>query len=150
MLGIGSLLRNRDQAIDTIRSVLRNRFESRGETYQNYEKALKTLFKRLFQRSPSLTPEYQAVIAQTGDAIDVHGHYIYLNPTCDYLIAHDFADLQFSFKFVNGKVQTIIPNQGEIKENECSNTGRVQICNNGGFYTLNVPMHYGLFEKKNQ
>ncbi|CAF4811124.1 unnamed protein product, partial [Rotaria socialis] len=34
-------------------------------------------------------------------------------------------------------------NEGEIKENDCSNTGRVQICNDGGFYTISVPMHYG-------
>ena len=143
MLGIGSLLRNRDQAFDTIRSVLRNRFEARSETYQNYFKALRSLAKRLLQRNPSLTPEFQAIIAQTGDAIDVHGHYMYLNPACDYVLAHDFADLQFSFQFVNGKVQTVLPNQGEIKEYDCSNTGRVQICNQGTYYTLNVPMHYG-------
>ncbi|CAF1402787.1 unnamed protein product, partial [Rotaria sordida] len=143
ILGIGSLLRNRDQAFDTIRSVLRNRLEARSETYQNYYKALRSLAKRLFQRSPSLTPEFQAVIAQTGDAIDLHGHYVYLNPACDYLLAHDFADLQFSFQFVNGKVQTVIPNQGDIKEYDCSNTGRVQVCNHGTYYTLNVPMHYG-------
>ncbi|CAF3221829.1 unnamed protein product [Rotaria sp. Silwood2] len=143
ILGIGSLLRNRDQAIDTIRSVLRNRFEARSETYQNYYKALRSLFKRLLQRNPSLTPEFHAIIAQTGDAIDVHGHYMYLNPACDYVLAHDFADLQFSFQFVNGKVQAVIPNEGEIKEYECSNTGRVQVCNHGTYYTLNVPMHYG-------
>ncbi|CAF1498906.1 unnamed protein product [Rotaria sp. Silwood1] len=143
MLGIGSLLRNRDQALDTIRSVLRNRFEARSETTQNYFKALRSLAKRLFQRSPSLTPEFQAVIAQTGDAIDVHGHYMYLNPACEYVLAHDFADLQFSFQFTNGKVQTVVPNQGEIKEYDCSNTGRVQVCNHGSYYTLNVPMHYG-------
>lgn len=148
MLAMGSLLRNRDQAIDTIRSVLRNRMEARTETMQNYLKALKSLAKRLFKRNPSLVPEFQAVVAQTGDAIDVHGHYVYLNPACDYVLAHDFGDLQFSFKFTNGKVQSLLPNQGEIGEYDCSNTGRVQICNYGPFYTLNVPMFYGLFKNK--
>ncbi|CAF1034217.1 unnamed protein product [Rotaria magnacalcarata] len=143
MLGIGSLLRNRDQALDTIRSVLVNRMESRSETSQNYFKLLRAVGKRFFKRNPSLTPEFQAVIAPTGDAIDVHGHYIYLNPACGYVLAHDFADLQFSFNFANGKVQSVIGNEGEIKENDCSNTGRVQVCNDGGFYTISVPMHYG-------
>ena len=143
MLGIGSLLRNRDQAFETIRAILRDRFEARSETNANYMKLLRVLVKRLFKRNPSLTPEFQAIIASTGDAIDVHGHYVYLNPACNYVLAHDFADLQFSFHFINGKVQSVIPNQNEIKEYDCSNTGRVQMCNNGGFYTLNVPMHYG-------
>ncbi len=143
LLGLGSLLRNRDQAFDTMRSVLQNRFEARSETFQNYFKALRSLAKRLFKRNPSLTPEFKAVIADTGDAIDVHGDYIYLNPDCDYLLAHDFADLQFSFRSINGKVHSLIPNQGEIKEYECSTTGRVQVCNQGGYYILNVPMHYG-------
>ncbi|CAF5042466.1 unnamed protein product, partial [Rotaria socialis] len=111
----------------------------RSETSQNYFKLLRAVGKRFFKRNPSLTPEFQAVIAPTGDAIDVHGHYIYLNPACGYVLAHDFADLQFSFNFVNGKVQSVIGNEGEIKENDCSNTGRVQICNDGGFYTISVP-----------
>jgi len=143
LLGIGSLLRNRDQAIDTIRSVLTNRLESGFETSQNYLKALRTLAKRLFKRNPSLTPEYTAVIGQTGDVLDVHGDYIYLNPACDYLLAHDFADLQFSFRFNNGKLYSLLPNQVEIKEFECSNTGRVQACSQGYYFTISIPMHYG-------
>jgi hypothetical protein len=147
LLGIGSLLRNRDQAFDTIRSILQNRMDSRSETFANYFKALRALAKRLFKRNPSLTPEFKAVIAQTGDGIDVHGDYIYLNPACDYVLAHDFADLQFSFRLINGKVHSLIPNQGEIKDYECSNTGRVQVCNQGNYYKLNVPMYYGRFER---
>ncbi len=73
----------------------------------------------------------------------MHGDYIYLNPACDYVLAHDFADLQFSFRLINGKVHSLIPNQGEIKEYDCSNTGRIQVCNHGNYYTLNVPMYYG-------
>jgi hypothetical protein len=144
LLGIGSLLRNRDQAIDTIRAVLTNRVESNSETSANYFKAVRSLVKRLLKRNPSLTPEFKAVITQTGQAIDLHGDYIYLNPACDYVLAHDFADLQFSFRFINGKVQSLIPNQGEIKEYECAPTnGRVQMCSHGTYYILNVPMHYG-------
>jgi hypothetical protein len=143
LLGIGSLLRNRDQAFDTIRSVLTNRLESGSETSQNYFKALRTFAKRLLKRNPSLTPEYTAVIGQTGDAIDVHGDYIHLNPACDYVLAHDFADLQFSFRFNNGKLYSLLPNQVEIKEFECSNTGRVQACSQGYYFTISVPMHYG-------
>ena len=101
------------------------------------------LGKRLLKRNPSLTPEYKAVIGETGDGIDFHGHYIYLNPSCDYLLAHDFANLQFSFRFINGKVYSLIPNQGEIKEFQCSNTTRVKMCNHGNFYTIDMPMHYG-------
>jgi hypothetical protein len=143
LLGIGSLLRNRDQAFDTIRSVLTNRMESGSETFTNYFKALRQLAKRLFKRNPSLTPEYTAIIGQTGDAMDVHGDYIYLNPACDYVLAHDFADLQFSFRFNNGKLYSVLPNQVEIKEFECSNTGRVQACSQGHYFTISVPMHYG-------
>ncbi|CAF1233028.1 unnamed protein product [Adineta steineri] len=143
MLALGSLLRNRDQAFDTIRSVLVNRFEARAETRENYFKALRSLVKRLFKRNPSLTPEFKAVIAQTGDAIDLHGNYIYLDPSCDYLVAHDFGNQQFSFRFINSKIYLLSPNRGEVKEYECSDTGRVQVCNNGNYYTLNVPMHYG-------
>ncbi len=143
LLGIGSLLRNRDQAIDTIRAILTNRFESGSETFSNYMKALRSLGQRLFKRNPSLTPEFKAVVAQTGDAIDLHGDYIYLNPACDYVLAHDFEDLQFSFRSINGKVHSLIPNQGEVKQYECSNTTRVQICNEGNYYKLNVPMYYG-------
>jgi hypothetical protein len=106
-------------------------------------KALRSLGQRLFKRNPSLTPEFKAVVAQTGDAIDLHGDYIYLNPACDYVLAHDFEDLQFSFRSINGKVHSLIPNQGEVKQYECSNTTRVQICNEGNYYKLNVPMYYG-------
>ncbi|CAF0940658.1 unnamed protein product [Rotaria sordida] len=141
--GIGSLLRNRDQALDTIRSVLMNRVQSRSETWRNYWKALRTLARRLFQRNPSLTPEFYAVIAHTGDAIDFHGDYVYLNPACDYVLAHDFGGLQFSFRFASGKVYSVVPNQVEIKEYECSNTGRVQLCNQGYYSTISVPMYYG-------
>ena len=143
ILSIGSVLRNRDQAFDTIRSVLQNHFETRSEIFQNYYKALHSFAKRLFKRNPSLTPEFQAIIAETGDVIDLHGNYVYLNPTCNYVLAHDFADLQFSFHLINGKVHSLIPNQGEIKQYECSKTGRVQICNYGSYYTLNMPMYYG-------
>jgi hypothetical protein len=124
--------------------VLTNRLESGSETSSYYFKALRSLGQRLFKRNPSLTPEFKAVITQTGDAIDLHGDYIHLSPTCDYLLAHDFADLQFSFRFTNGKVFSLIPNQVEIKEYECAPAGgRVQVCSHGNFYTLNVPMHYG-------
>ncbi|CAF2836650.1 unnamed protein product, partial [Rotaria sp. Silwood2] len=126
--GLGSLLRNRDQAFDIIRSVLVNRFQSRSETSQNYDKALRALVKRLFKCNPSLTPEFHAVIAHTGDTIDLHGDYIYLNTACDYVLAHDFDGLQFSFRFASGKVYSVIPNLVEIKEYEFSNTGRVQLC----------------------
>ena len=143
MLGIGSLLRNRDQAFDSIRSILQNRLESRSETFKNYFKALRSLAKRVFKRDPALTPEFKAIIAESGDALNVQGEYIYLNPACDYLLAHDFADLQFSFRFINGKVHSLIPNEGEIKEYECSNTGRVRVCCDKDFCTLNVPMYYG-------
>ncbi|CAF0741101.1 unnamed protein product [Adineta steineri] len=142
ILGVGSLLRNRDQAYDTIRSILESRITARMEKLKNSFKALRSLLKRLLKRNPSLTPEFKAIIAQTGDAIDLHGNYIYLNPACDYIIAHDFFNLQFSFRYFNGKIYSIIPNQVEIKDHECSDTGRVQVCNHGGFYTLNVPMHY--------
>jgi hypothetical protein len=143
MLGLGSLLRNRDQAFDTIRSILENRLTTRSETMQNYWKALRALAKRLFKRNPALTPEFRAIVAQTGDAIDFHGNYIHLNTACDHLLAHDFADLQFSFRLINGKVHSLIPNQGEIKDYECSDTGRVQVCNHGSYYTINAPMYYG-------
>ncbi|UJR31139.1 hypothetical protein I4U23_018646 [Adineta vaga] len=143
ILGLGSLLRNRDQAFDTIRSILENRLTTRSETLQNYFKAFRALAKRVLKRNPSLTPEFKAVVAQTGDAIDVHGNYLHLNTACDHILAHDFADLQFSFRLINGKVHSLIPNQGEIKDHECSNTGRVQVCNHGNYYTMNVPMYYG-------
>ena len=146
LLGMGSLIRNRDQAFDTIRSILINRLDASAETRANYMKAVRSLAKRLFRRNPSLTPEYKAVIAQSGDAIDLHGEYIYLNPSCEYLLAHDFADLQFSFRFANGRVYSLISNQGEIRQHECSDTGRVQICNEGNYYRLNVPMYYGEYE----
>jgi hypothetical protein len=147
MLGIGSLLRNRDQAFDTIRAILQARFTARSETLSNYYKALRSLAKRLLKRNPSLTPEFQAVIAQTGDGIDVHGNYIHLTPACNYVLAHDFADLQFSFQLINGEVHSLIPNEGKIKEHQCSNTGRVRVCNHGSYSVLNVPMYYGEFKK---
>lgn len=143
LLGLGSLLRNRDQAFDTIRSILMVRLEARTETFNNYLKALRSFAKRYFKRNPSLTPEYTAVIAQTGDALDLHGDYIYLNPACEYLLQHDFSDLKYSIRFVNGKAYSNIPYQGEIRDFECSNTGRVQVCSQGTYYTLNVPIHYG-------
>jgi hypothetical protein len=143
MLAVGSLLRNRDQAFDTIRSILQTRFNARSETSKNYFKALRALAKRLFTRNPSLTSELKAVISNTGDAIDLHGNYMYLNPACDYTLVHDFADLQFSIRFVNGEVQTLIPNQGKIAEHECSNTGRVRACHHKDYTIINVPMHYG-------
>ncbi|UJR15532.1 hypothetical protein I4U23_002471 [Adineta vaga] len=143
MLALGSLLRNRDQAFDTIRSVLVNHMESRTETSQNYFRALRTLAKRLFKRNPSLTPEFHAIITETGDALDFHGDNLFLDPTCDHLLVHDFVNLQFSFRFINGKVYSLIPNQVEIKEYECSNTTRVKMCNHGNYYTVNMPMHYG-------
>jgi len=143
LLGIGSILRNRDQAFDTIRSVLQNRLGARSENMRNSFKIFRRVLKRLFNRNTSYAPKYKAVIAQSGDAIDVHGDYIYLNPACDSLLAHDFADLQFSFRFINGRVYSLIPNQREIKDYECSNTTGVQVCNEGGYYTLQVPVYYG-------
>jgi hypothetical protein len=122
--------------------------QSRSETSKNYFKALRSLAKRLFKRNPSLTPEFKAVITETGDGIDVHGDYIHLNPACGYVLAHDFADLQFSFQYINGKVHSLIPNEGEIKEYECSNTSRVQVCREKNFFTINVPMYYGMFKKR--
>ncbi|CAF4602717.1 unnamed protein product, partial [Rotaria magnacalcarata] len=65
-----------------------------------------------------------------------------------YVLAHDFGGLKFSFRFIYGKVYSILPNLVEIKENECSTTGRVQLCNRGYYSTLNVPMYYGSFEKR--
>ena len=143
MLGIGSLLRNRDQALNTIRAILQNRLEARSETFSNYLKALRSLAKRLFKRNPSLTPEFKAIITKNGDGIDVHGNYIYLNPACDHVLVHDFTDLQFSFRLINGEIHSLIPNEGKIKEHHCSNTGRVKICNHGNYSVLNVPMYYG-------
>ena len=106
-------------------------------------KAFGALAKRLLKRKPSLTHEFNAIIAQTGDAINVHGEYIYLNPACNYVLAHDFGDLKFSFRFTNGTIYSLIPYPVEIKKYECSNTGRVQICNQGYYSNLNVPMYYG-------
>jgi hypothetical protein len=143
MLGIGSLLRNRDQSFDTIRSIIQNKLGSRSETIKNYFKAIQSFAKRVFKRNPSLTPEFQAIIAETGDALNVQGEYIYVNPACDYVLAHDFADLQFSFRFINGKVYSLIPNEGEIKPYQCSNTGRVRVCCDKNYCTLNMPMYYG-------
>ena len=143
LMGIGSLLRNRDQAFDTIRSVLQNRLESRSETWQNYWKALRSLGKRVFSRDPSLTPEWKAVITESGDGLNVQGEYVYLNPQCNYVLAHDFADLQFSFHSIGGKIYSMIPEKEEIGEYQCSKTGRVRICRDKNIATLNVPLHYG-------
>ncbi|CAF5165352.1 unnamed protein product, partial [Rotaria magnacalcarata] len=87
-----------------------------SETSKHYSKAVHTFVKRLWKRNPALTPEFSAVIANTGDTIDLHG---------DYVLAHDFGGLQFSFRFIYGKVYSVLPNLVEIKENECSTTGRV-------------------------
>lgn len=143
MLGIGSLLRNRDQAFDTIRSILQNRLESRSETMQNYWKAIRSMAKRLFSRDPSLTPELKAIVADSGDALNLQGEYIFLNPACNYVLAHDFADLQFSFHFINGKVYSMIPQRQEIGDYQVSDTGRVRVSCEKSFCTLNVPIHYG-------
>lgn len=145
LLGIGSLLRNRDQAFQTMRAILVNRLEARSETFQNYLKALKSLVKRIFKRDPALTPEYKGFITETGDALNVQTDYVYLNPACDYVLAHDFADLKFSFRFSNGKVYSMIPTQSEIGEYQCSETGRVRICCDKDFCVINVPMYYGRF-----
>ncbi|CAF4374596.1 unnamed protein product, partial [Rotaria magnacalcarata] len=93
-----------------------------SETSKHYSKAVHTFVKRLWKRNPALTPEFSAVIANTGDTIDLHGDYVYLNPSCDYVLAHDFGGLQFSFRFIYGKVYSVLPNLVEIKENECSTT----------------------------
>ncbi|CAF1606934.1 unnamed protein product, partial [Rotaria magnacalcarata] len=105
-----------------------------SETSKHYSKAVRTFAKRLCKRNPALTPKFSAVIANTGDTIDLHG---------DYVLAHDFGGLQFSFRFIYGKVYSVLPNLVEIRENECSTTGRVQLCNRGYYSTLNVPMYYG-------
>jgi len=147
ILAAGSLLRNRDQAFDTIRSILSTRIDARTETMTNYFKAVRSLAKRLFQRNPSLVPESKAIIASTGDGIDVNGNYVYLNPVCNYALAQDFEDLQFAFGFIQGKVYSLIPSSNEVKEYECSSTGRVRVCNHKTHYIINVPMHYGLFEE---
>ena len=143
MLGLGSLLRNYDQAFDTLRSLVQNRFQSRTESFQNYGKALRSLGKRLFQRDPSLTPEFKAIISRTGDGLNFHGEYIYLNPACNYILAHDFADLKFSFRYVNGKIRSLIPKEDEVGEYECSDTGRVRACCDKNICTINMPMYYG-------
>lgn len=143
MMGIGSLLRNRDQAFDTIRSILQNRLESRTETLQNYWKALRSLAKRVFSRDPSLTPELKAILAESGDGLNVHGEYIFLNPQCNYLLAHDFANLQFSFQFIGGKFYSMIPEKEEIGEYQSSKTGRVRLTREKDVAIVNVPIHYG-------
>ena len=143
MLGLGSLLRNSDQAFDTIRSLVQNRMQSRTESMQNYLKALRSLGKRLFKRDPSLTPEFKAIISRTGDALNFHGEYIYLNPACNYILAHDFADLKFSFRSANGKIHSRTTKEVEVGEYESSDTGRVQASCDKSVCTINVPMHYG-------
>ncbi|CAF5085921.1 unnamed protein product, partial [Rotaria magnacalcarata] len=62
-----------------MRCIIKDRFQTRSETFQHYSKAVRTFAKRLFKRNPSLTPEFNAVIANTGDTIDLHGDYVYLN-----------------------------------------------------------------------
>ncbi|CAM4823104.1 unnamed protein product, partial [Rotaria magnacalcarata] len=57
-----------------------------SETSKHYSKAVRTFAKRLCKRNPALTPEFSAVIANTGDTIDLHGDYVYLNPSCDYVL----------------------------------------------------------------
>ena len=143
ILLMGTLLRYENLGLFTMKCIIKDRFQTRSETFQHYSKAVRTFAKRLFKRNPSLTPEFNAVIANTGDTIDLHGDYVYLNPSCDYVLAHDFSGLQFSFRFIYGKVYSVLPNLVEIKENECSTTGRVQLCNRGYYSTLNVPMYYG-------
>ncbi|CAF4527395.1 unnamed protein product, partial [Rotaria magnacalcarata] len=53
-----------------------------SETSKHYSKAVRTFAKRLCKRNPALTPKFSAVIANTGDTIDLHG---------DYVLAHDFG-----------------------------------------------------------
>lgn len=143
--GIARIIRNPYQGLDTNQIIIKTYIQSRSETYRNYIRAFRSLAKRLLKRNPSLTPEFNAIIANTGDAIDLHGHYVYLNPSCDYVLAHDFDGLRFSFRFIYGKIYSVLPNLVEIKENECSNTGRIQICNRGHYSILRVPMYYGEF-----
>ncbi|CAM4792685.1 unnamed protein product [Rotaria magnacalcarata] len=143
VLLMGTLPRYDGRALFTMRCIIKDRFQTHSETFQHYSKVVRTFAKHLFKRNPSLTPEFNAVIANTGDTIDLHGDYVYLNPSCDYVLAHDFGGLKFSFRFIYGKVYSILPNLVEIKENECSTTGRVQLCNRGYYSTLNVPMYYG-------
>lgn len=147
MMGIGSLLRNRDQALETIRSILVNRLESRQETLRNYWKAVRSLAKRLFSRDPSLTPELKAIVSESGDALNVQGEYVYLNPQCNYLLAHDFADLQFSFQYISGKFYSMFPEKEEIGEYQCSSKGRVRLCREKDVATLNIPVHYGQLKR---
>ena len=145
MLGIGSLLRNRDQAFETMRAILVNRLDAGSETFQNYMKAIRSFAKRVFKRNPSATPEFKAIIANTGDGLNVHNDYFYLNPACEYVLAHDFANLKFSFRYSNGKVYSLIPNEVEIKEYQCSQGGRVRVCCEKSFCTINIPMYYGSY-----
>ncbi|CAF2073113.1 unnamed protein product [Rotaria magnacalcarata] len=64
--------------------LLMNRFQTRGKTFQHCSKTVRTFDKRLFKRNPSLTPEFNAVIANTGHTIDLFG---------DCVLAHDFGGL---------------------------------------------------------
>ncbi|CAF0906246.1 unnamed protein product [Didymodactylos carnosus] len=138
-----SLVSNRKRMNDTVPAVIFEFFQSQSETFLSYKKFIKSIAKRLSQRNPSLTPERVAIITATGHGIDLHGHYIYLNPVCDYVLLHDFTDLQFSFRYTNGKVYTVIPAQAEIPDHECSKTDRVQACCENDYCSINVPIYYG-------
>ncbi|CAF4585559.1 unnamed protein product, partial [Rotaria socialis] len=133
ILLMGTLLKYRERGLFTLNCIIKDRFQTRSETFQHYSKPVRTFPKRLFKRNPSLTPEFNAVIANTGDIIDLRS---------DYVLTHDFSGLQFSFRFIYGKVYSVLLNLIGIKENECSTTGRVQLCNRGYYSTLNVTMYY--------
>ncbi|CAF0993491.1 unnamed protein product, partial [Didymodactylos carnosus] len=139
-----SLLSNRKRMNVTVSAVISEFFASRRETIRSYRKFIKAIGKRLFQRNPSLTPERVAVITSSGHGIDLHGDYIYLNPACDYILLHDFVDLQFSFQYANGKVYSVVPSpRREVPNYECSASGRVQACCEKDYCRINVPVHYG-------
>jgi hypothetical protein len=144
MMSIGSPLSTRNESSEINRAIWFNRMESRQQTIRNYMRGFRSFAKRISQQNASLTPELKAIITDTGDGLSVHGDYIFLNPACDYLLAHDFADQQFSFRYVNGQVRSSFPNEIVLKDSECSSTStRVRICREGNNYVFNVPLHYG-------
>ncbi|CAF5041382.1 unnamed protein product, partial [Rotaria magnacalcarata] len=75
---MGTLPRYDGRALFTMRCIIKDRFQTHSETFQHYSKVVRIFAKHLFKRNPSLTPEFNAVIANTGDTIDLHGDYVYL------------------------------------------------------------------------
>ena len=76
VLLMGTLLSYKQRGLFTMKCIIKDRFQTRSETFQHYSKAVRTFAKRLFKRNPSLTPAFNAVIANTGDTIDLHGDYV--------------------------------------------------------------------------